>query len=137
MPVLLALTQGFALLHKANRTMKKEIDKKPSPFSVSDNAARRVRELIEAEGNPDLKLRIAVQGGGCSGFQYEFKLDNKIAPDDIAVEKNGVSVVIDSTSLMYMIGSEVDFAEELVGSYFKITNPNAQSSCGCGTSFAV
>lgn len=113
------------------------MNQKAPPFKVSDSAVRRVRELIAAEGKPDLKLRIAVQGGGCSGFQYEFKLDSDVAPDDIAVEKDGVSVVIDSTSLMYMIGSEVDFAEELVGSYFKITNPNAQSSCGCGTSFAV
>ena len=113
------------------------MSEKQPPFTVSEHAARRVRELIKSEGNPGLKLRIAVQGGGCSGFQYEFKLDEAMAPDDIAVEKDGITVLIDSTSLMYMIGSEVDFAEELVGSYFKITNPNAQSSCGCGTSFAV
>lgn len=111
-------------------------DKAP-PFSVTDRAAKRVAELVAAKNNPELALRIAVQGGGCSGFQYDFKLDDRVADDDIAVEKDGVKVVIDSTSLMYMLGSEVDFAEELVGSYFKINNPNAQSACGCGTSFAV
>ncbi len=108
-----------------------------APFTVSERAARRVAEMIAREGNPNLKLRIAVQGGGCSGFQYEFKLDEEQAADDIVVERDGVTVVIDGTSLLYMIGSEVDFAEELVGSYFKISNPNAQSSCGCGTSFSV
>jgi iron-sulfur cluster insertion protein len=108
-----------------------------APFTVSESAAKRVAQLIDQEGNPALKLRIAVQGGGCSGFQYEFKLEEDIAADDIAVERDGVTVLVDNTSLMYMIGSEVDFAEELVGSYFKITNPNAQSSCGCGTSFSV
>jgi len=108
-----------------------------APFTISERAAKRVAELIAAEGNPDLKLRIAVQGGGCSGFQYEFKLDQEVEVDDVAVERGGVTVLIDGTSLMYMIGSEVDFAEELVGSYFKITNPNAQSACGCGTSFSV
>ena len=113
------------------------MSEKPNPFTVSDSAAKRVRQLIDAEGNPELKLRIAVNGGGCSGFQYEFKLDNDVAPDDITVEKDGVKVVIDSTSLLYMIGSEVDFAEELVGSYFKVTNPNAKAACGCGTSFSV
>ncbi len=108
-----------------------------APFTISERAAKRVAELIDMEGNPNLKLRIAVQGGGCSGFQYEFKLDETAGPDDIAVERDGVTVLIDNTSLLYMIGSEVDFAEELVGSYFKISNPNAQSSCGCGTSFSV
>ncbi len=110
---------------------------RPDPFTVSPNAAKRVKALVEREGNKNLKLRIGVNGGGCSGFQYEFKLDEAQSPEDIAVEKDGITVVIDPTSLMYLIGAEVDFAEELVGSYFKITNPNAQSSCGCGTSFSV
>ncbi len=108
-----------------------------APFTVSERAARRVAELIAREGNPNRKFRIAVQGGGCSGFQYDFKLDEEQAPDDVVVEKDGVTVLIDGASLLYMIGSEVDFAEELVGSYLKISNPNAQSSCGCGTSFSV
>lgn len=110
---------------------------RPDPFTVSKSAARRVKALILKDGNQNLKFRIGVNGGGCSGFQYEFKLDEVQAPDDIAVEQDGITVLIDPTSLMYMIGAEVDFAEELVGSYFKITNPNAQSSCGCGTSFSV
>lgn len=110
---------------------------KDAPFTISESAAKRVRHLIESEGNPKLKLRIAVQGGGCSGFQYDFKLDEATEDGDIVVERGGATVVIDETSLLYMIGSEVDYAEELVGSYFKITNPNAQSSCGCGTSFSV
>lgn len=113
------------------------ITKEKAPFSVSERAARRVHELIAREGDEALKLRIAVNGGGCSGFQYEFKLDKAEEPGDVAVEKDGVTVVIDGTSLLYMMGAEVDYAEELVGSYFKITNPNAQSSCGCGTSFSV
>ena len=110
---------------------------KDAPFTISESAAKRVRHLIESEGNPKLMLRIAVQGGGCSGFQYDFKLDEATEDSDIVVERGGATVVIDETSLLYMIGSEVDYAEELVGSYFKITNPNAQSSCGCGTSFSV
>ena len=110
---------------------------RPDPFTVSSSAARRVKALILREGNENLKFRIGVNGGGCSGFQYDFKLDEDQAPDDIAVEKDGITVLIDPTSLMFMIGAEVDYAEELVGSYFKITNPKAQSSCGCGTSFSV
>ena len=110
---------------------------KEAPFTVSESAAKRVAQLIDQQGNPALKLRIAVNGGGCSGFQYDFKLEEGIAADDVVVERDGITVLVDNTSLMYMIGSEVDFAEELVGSYFKITNPNAQSSCGCGTSFSV
>ncbi len=110
---------------------------RPDPFTVSPSAARRVKALVEKDGNKNLKLRIGVNGGGCSGFQYDFKLDADQAPDDIAVEKDGITVLIDPTSLMYLMGAEVDYAEELVGSFFKITNPNAQSSCGCGTSFSV
>ncbi len=110
---------------------------RPDPFTVSASAARRVKALIQKDGNENLKFRVGVNGGGCSGFQYEFGLDETQAPDDIVVEQDGIKVLIDPTSLMYMIGAEVDYAEELVGSYFKITNPNAQSSCGCGTSFSV
>ena len=110
---------------------------RPDPFTVSPAAARRVKALIEKEGNGNMMLRVGVNGGGCSGFQYEFKLDDKQDPTDVTVEKDGIKVLIDEMSLMYMIGAEVDFAEELVGSYFKITNPNAQSSCGCGTSFSI
>ena len=110
---------------------------RPDPFTVSSAAARRVKALLEKAGNDRLMLRVAVNGGGCSGFQYDFKLDENKEAGDIAVEKDGITVLIDEMSLMYMVGAEVDYAEELVGSYFKITNPNAQSSCGCGTSFSV
>jgi len=113
------------------------MNQRPDPVTVSPRAAKRVKALIEKEGNNKLMLRIGVNGGGCSGFQYEFKLDDTKAPGDTAVEKDGITVLIDEMSLMYLLGSEVDYAEELVGSYFKITNPNASSSCGCGTSFSV
>ena len=107
------------------------------PFTVSPRAANRIRELAADTGDGALKLRISVKGGGCSGFQYDFKLEKAVAPGDVLVERDGSGVVIDPTSLMYMIGAEVDYAEELAGSFFKITNPKAESACGCGTSFAV
>jgi len=107
------------------------------PFTVSPRAATRIRELAAEKGDTKFKLRISVKGGGCSGFQYDFRLENELAPGDALVERDGGGVVIDPTSLMYMIGAEVDYAEELAGSSFKITNPKAESACGCGTSFAV
>lgn len=110
---------------------------RPAPLAVSANAARRVKKIIEAEGKADLKLRVSVSGGGCSGFQYNFALDDKTAPDDVAVEQDGVTVLVDGMSLMYVLGSELDFVEDLTGSYFRMSNPNATASCGCGTSFAI
>jgi iron-sulfur cluster insertion protein len=110
---------------------------RPAPLQVSASAARRVRKIIEAEGKADLKLRVSVSGGGCSGFQYSFALDDTSAADDIAIEKDGVTVVVDCMSLMYILGSELDFVEDLTGSYFRMSNPNATASCGCGTSFAI
>lgn len=110
---------------------------RPAPLSVTASAARRVRRIIEAEGRDGLRLRVSVSGGGCSGFQYNFALDDKPEPDDIAIEKDGVTVVVDGLSLMYVLGSELDFVEDLTGSYFRMSNPNATSSCGCGTSFAI
>jgi iron-sulfur cluster insertion protein len=109
----------------------------PSPLSLSDNAALRLQALIAKEGKAGLKLRVSVSGGGCSGFQYHFDLDDKTNDDDLVVEKNGVAAVIDNMSLMYLLGSEIDFVESLSGSAFSVRNPNATSSCGCGTSFAV
>ena len=106
-------------------------------FGVTERAARRIHELIAAEAQPGLMLRVAVAGGGCSGFQYGFTLDDAVNPDDKVVEKAGAKVVIDETSLGMLAGSEIDFVEELVGSSFAIRNPNATSSCGCGNSFAV
>lgn len=107
------------------------------PITVSASAAKRIAEIIGEEGNPALKLRVTVSGGGCSGFQYGFSLDENQADDDLVIERDGVTVLIDSISLMYIAGSEIDYVDELIGAAFQIRNPNATSSCGCGTSFAV
>ena len=114
-----------------------EIKAPPGPFSVTERAARRISEILADEPRPALKLRITVNGGGCSGFQYGFALDDRDEDGDIAVEREGARVVIDGMSLLYMLGCEVDFVEDLTGSYFRVTNPNATASCGCGNSFAV
>jgi iron-sulfur cluster insertion protein len=114
-----------------------EIKARPDPFQVSERAARRIGEILAREGQSDLKLRISVSGGGCSGFQYGFALDDQAEDGDIAIERDGARVVIDGMSLMYMLGCEVDYVEDLTGSYFRVTNPNATASCGCGNSFAV
>ncbi len=108
-----------------------------SELSISDSAAARIRAIKERDGTPGALLRIAVSGGGCSGFQYQFSFDDTLAEDDVVFERDGVKVVVDLTSLDLVKGSEVSFVEDLVGSYFKMTNPNAKSSCGCGTSFSV
>ncbi len=110
---------------------------RPAPLQVTANAARRVRQIIEAEGKDGLALRVSVSGGGCSGFQYHFALDDKVEPDDVVIERDGVAVRVDGMSLMYVLGSELDFVENLTGSYFRVSNPNATASCGCGTSFAI
>lgn len=110
---------------------------RPAPLDITDSAARRVKRIIEAEGKSDLKLRVSVEGGGCSGFQYNFALDDKSEPDDIAIEKDGITIVVDGMSLMYVLGARLDFVEDLTGSYFRMSNPNATASCGCGTSFAI
>jgi len=104
---------------------------------LTESAAKRVAVLAEAEGNKALMLRLAVSGGGCAGFQYGFSLDDSLQPDDAVFERDGVKLVIDSTSLGLLGGSEVDYVEDMVGSYFKVSNPNASSSCGCGSSFSV
>ncbi|GAB4150231.1 MAG: iron-sulfur cluster insertion protein ErpA [Sphingomonadales bacterium] len=109
----------------------------PPPVSVSPSAARRIAQLIERQGNPNLKLRLAVLGGGCSGFQYKFDFDETKTEDDIAVERDGVTMLVDSMSLLYLSGCEVDYVEDLIGASFRVNNPNASSSCGCGSSFAV
>ncbi len=108
-----------------------------SRVTISESAARRIAELLRQEGRADLKLRISVSGGGCSGFQYGFDFDDKVGPDDILFEKNGAVVVIDETSVAYMAGAEIDFVEDLVGAAFSVKNPNAVSSCGCGNSFSL
>lgn len=114
-----------------------ETDARPAPLRITDSAARRIAALIAAEGKPGTKLRVSVSGGGCAGFQYNFSLDDKGEPDDVVIERGGATVAVDGMSLMYVLGSELDFVEDLTGSYFRVTNPNASSSCGCGTSFAI
>ncbi|WP_367025738.1 iron-sulfur cluster insertion protein ErpA [Methylococcus sp. ANG] len=101
------------------------------------NAAAKVNELIAEEGNPALKLRVYVSGGGCSGFQYGFSFEEAVNEDDTAVEKDGVTLLVDPTSLQYLQGAEIDYQEGLEGSRFVIKNPNATSSCSCGSSFSV
>lgn len=113
------------------------VDEMPSPFVFTDSAANKVKELIEEEGNPDLKLRVFVTGGGCSGFQYGFTFDEEVNEDDTTMEKNGVTLLIDPMSYQYLVGAEIDFTEGLEGSQFVIRNPNAASTCGCGSSFSV
>mgnify|MGYP001583270852 FL=1 len=109
----------------------------PSPLNFTDNAAAKVKALIEEEGIPGLKLRVFVSGGGCSGFQYGFTFDETTNEDDTTVEKNGVSLLIDSMSFQYLVGAEIDYQEGLQGSQFVIKNPNATTTCGCGSSFSA
>jgi iron-sulfur cluster insertion protein len=109
----------------------------PLPLLFTDAAAAKVKTLIEEEGNPDLKLRVFVQGGGCSGFQYGFTFDEATNEDDTAMEKNGVTLLIDSMSYQYLVGAEIDYKEDLEGSQFVIKNPNATTTCGCGSSFSA
>ncbi len=105
-------------------------------ITVSDRAATQIAAIIAQEGGNTM-LRVSVEGGGCSGFQYKFDLVQESAGDDLAIEKGGITVLIDSVSQMYMEGSEIDFADELIGAAFKVNNPNATASCGCGTSFSI
>ena len=109
----------------------------PSPLVFSDSAADKVKALIVEEGNEELKLRVFVTGGGCSGLQYGFTFDEISNEDDTIMEKNGVKLLIDPMSYQYLIGAEIDYTEGLEGAQFVIKNPNASSTCGCGSSFAV
>ncbi len=106
-------------------------------LTITESAARRVAELMKAESGEGLMLRVAVSGGGCSGFQYGFSFDDTLGEDDRTFQRDGVTVVVDDLSLDLLAGSEIDFVEELIGSSFQIRNPNASSSCGCGSSFAI
>lgn len=103
----------------------------------TDAAAVKVKALVEEEKNPNLKLRVSVDGGGCSGFQYGFAFDENVADDDTVIEKNGAAMLVDVTSMQYLNGSEVDYLEGLEGARFVVNNPNAKSTCGCGSSFSV
>lgn len=109
----------------------------PSPLIFTDAAATKVKNLIEEEENPALKLRVYVTGGGCSGFQYGFTFDEELADDDTVIENMGVNLVVDPMSYQYLVGSTVDYSEGLKGAQFVINNPNATTTCGCGSSFTI
>ena len=109
----------------------------PSPLVFTDSAVAKVADLIAEEGNPDLKLRVFVQGGGCSGFQYGFTFDETVNEDDTQVSKGNVTLLIDSMSFQYLVGAEIDYKEDINGSQFVIKNPNATTTCGCGSSFSA
>jgi iron-sulfur cluster insertion protein len=106
-------------------------------FFVTSSAANKIRRLVEEEDNPDLKLRVFVTGGGCSGFQYGFTFDEIAAEDDAVIEQDGINVLVDPLSYEYLVGAVVDYEEGLQGSKFVIKNPNATTTCGCGSSFSV
>lgn len=108
-----------------------------SPLAFTEAAAHKVRDLIAEEGNPTLKLRVYISGGGCSGFQYGFSFDEDRAEDDLAIEREGVTLLVDPLSLQYLGGAEIDYTENLSGSQFVIRNPSARTTCSCGSSFSV
>jgi iron-sulfur cluster assembly accessory protein len=107
-----------------------------SPVTVSAKAAKRIAEILKAESEPSM-LRVAVTGGGCSGFQYNFTIDDTKMDDDLVIARDGATVLVDPMSLDFLKGAEIDFVDDLIGASFKIHNPNATASCGCGTSFSV
>lgn len=106
-------------------------------IEITDSAVKKIADLLEEENNPNLKLRTFVQGGGCSGFQYGFTFDEDQAQDDYIVEKQGIKILIDSFSYQYLLGSRIDYKDDLTGASFSISNPNATTTCGCGSSFSV
>lgn len=106
-------------------------------INVTEACINRVRQLIDEEGDPELKLRVFVQGGGCSGFQYGFTFDTEQAEDDFAFENSGINVLVDSLSAQYLTGADIDYVEDQYGASFTIRNPNAQTTCGCGSSFSI
>lgn len=109
----------------------------PTPIVFTDAAARKVHELIQEEDNPELKLRVFISGGGCSGFQYGFTFDEKTEEGDSSIENQGVTLVVDPMSVQYLMGAEIDYKDDLQGAQFVIRNPNASTTCGCGSSFSV
>jgi iron-sulfur cluster insertion protein len=117
--------------------MNAVVEMMPDPLVFTENAAAKVRQLIEEEGNPGLKLRVFVTGGGCSGFQYGFTFDEAVNEDDTSLQKGGVTLLVDPMSLQYLTGAEIDYQENVEGAQFVIKNPNASSTCGCGSSFSA
>jgi iron-sulfur cluster insertion protein len=127
MEVIIDANFGMALGSSSAETM----------LEFSDSAVRKLKSLQAEEGNPELMLRVSVYGGGCSGFQYTFSLDEEVKPTDKTVQKDGATLIIDQKSYQYLAGSEVDFQEGLEGAMFVVNNPNATSTCGCGASFSI
>ena len=109
----------------------------PDPLVFTDDAAAKVKELIAEENNDALKLRVFISGGGCSGFQYGFQFDESVNDGDTVIEKGGVTLLVDPMSFQYLVGAEIDYSEGLEGAHFVIRNPNATTTCGCGSSFSV
>jgi iron-sulfur cluster insertion protein len=109
----------------------------PASINLSARAVEKVRQLVAEEENQELKLRVYITGGGCSGFQYGFSFEDQAAEDDAAIERDGVTVLVDPMSFQYLVGSEVDYTEGLEGSRFVVNNPNATTTCGCGASFSI
>jgi iron-sulfur cluster insertion protein len=118
-------------------SMNAVTEQMPEPLVFTDNAARKVKQLIDEEGNNELKLRVFVSGGGCSGFQYGFTFDETINDDDTQMQRGGVTLLVDPMSLQYLTGAEIDYQENVEGAQFVIKNPNASSTCGCGSSFSA
>ncbi|HHQ69826.1 MAG TPA: iron-sulfur cluster insertion protein ErpA [Halothiobacillaceae bacterium] len=108
-----------------------------APLVFTQNAARKVQALIDEEGNPELKLRVFITGGGCSGFQYGFMFEEAMQADDVAIEREGVTLLVDPLSIQYLEGAEIDYKEDISGAQFVIRNPNATTTCGCGSSFSI
>ncbi len=121
----------------AAAAQQEEVPQLPDPIIFTDAAVNKVRDLMKEEGNPNLMLRVFVQGGGCAGFQYGFTFDETQNPDDAVMEKGGVKLLIDSMSYQYLVGAKIDYKEDLTGEQFVIDNPNAVTTCGCGSSFSV
>jgi iron-sulfur cluster insertion protein len=117
--------------------MQSDLVETSAPLSFTDSAVNKVRDLITEEGNNALMLRVFISGGGCSGFQYGFTFDDKLAEGDTVIEKGGVKLLIDPMSYQYLVGAEIDYTEGLEGAQFVIRNPNATTTCGCGSSFSV
>ena len=120
-----------------NAVTETMIETMPAPLVFTEAAAAKVKQLIDEEGNPELKLRVFVTGGGCSGFQYGFTFDEATNDDDTTMQKGGVTLLIDPMSLQYLMGAEIDYQENIEGAQFVIKNPNATSTCGCGSSFSA
>ena len=120
-----------------NAVTQTTIETMPAPLVFTEAAAAKVKQLIDEEGNTNLKLRVFVQGGGCSGFQYGFTFDEEASDDDTRMERGGVTLLIDPMSLQYLTGAEIDYQSGIQGEQFVIKNPNATSTCGCGSSFST